>query len=373
MNRDEITKPLVSIVLPSYNGERYLEESVKSVQAQTLTDWELIIVDDCSNDNTLNLARQFALNDSRIRVIHNKTNQKLPNSLNIGFREAKGDYLTWTSDDNCYLPDALEKMYQRLAADEKIFMVCADCEFIDSDGNKDGFMSTYNEDMMLFDNSIGACFMYKREVLDEVGEYDSNGFCIEDFDYWQRILKKYGHIERIPERLYLYRRHSGSLTVQKHKLVLNQRARLMARNFEDIIKKFDKRKKFIYRAYLEMRLGGYCPDNIYRRAAQMMPEIVLEKPYDDKCSYLLFGAGKFGKKLQTKLGERVVGFIDNDNEKIGTEFAGKPVFSLTDARMKFPDQRIMLAVAPTRAYDMIVQLQKDEPTEYTTCIDVIGD
>ena len=102
--------PKVSIVLPTYNGEKFIRESIDSILYQTFTDWELIIVNDCSTDGTPNIVNRYAASDSRIRVIHNKENQKLPESLNIGFREARGEYLTWTSDDNMYLPSALEKM-----------------------------------------------------------------------------------------------------------------------------------------------------------------------------------------------------------------------------------------------------------------------
>ena len=103
--------PKVSIVLPTYNGEDYLRESIESVISQTFTDWELIIVNDCSTDSTPKIAEAYAAKDCRIRVIHNEKNQKLPNSLNIGFESASGDYLTWTSDDNIFHHEALIKMH----------------------------------------------------------------------------------------------------------------------------------------------------------------------------------------------------------------------------------------------------------------------
>ena len=102
--------PKISVILPSYNGERYLAQSIQSVIDQTETDWELIIVNDCSTDSTLEIATKFAKIDRRIKVISNEKNSKLPASLNEGFRRAKGKYLTWTSDDNYYKPDALKKL-----------------------------------------------------------------------------------------------------------------------------------------------------------------------------------------------------------------------------------------------------------------------
>ena len=100
----------VSIVLPVYNGEQFLSLSIESVLSQTYQNWELIIVNDCSTDNSPAIMEKYVEKDPRIRIIHNAENQKLPESLNIGFRAARGDYFTWTSDDNMYKPDAIETM-----------------------------------------------------------------------------------------------------------------------------------------------------------------------------------------------------------------------------------------------------------------------
>lgn len=81
----------VSIVLPVYNGEVYLRQAIESVLAQTYENWELIIVDDCSTDGSPAIMDEYAGWDARIKVVHNKENQKLPESLNIGFRQAEGD------------------------------------------------------------------------------------------------------------------------------------------------------------------------------------------------------------------------------------------------------------------------------------------
>lgn len=93
-----------------HNGAEYLRESIESCLAQTFRNWELIVVNDCSTDESGAIAEEYAAMDERIRVIHNETNLKLPASLNVGFRQAKGEYLTWTSDDNLYLPHALQRM-----------------------------------------------------------------------------------------------------------------------------------------------------------------------------------------------------------------------------------------------------------------------
>ena len=125
--------PTVSIVLPTYNGSQYIRESLDSIIKQTCTDWELLIVDDCSSDHTLEIAREYASRDARITVIHNEVNRKLPSALNIGFAHAKGKYLTWTSDDNRYLPEALSVMAEYLDNSDAP-MVCAGEHAMDAAG-----------------------------------------------------------------------------------------------------------------------------------------------------------------------------------------------------------------------------------------------
>ena len=115
--------PKVSIILPTYNGKKYIRESIDSILKQSFTDWELIVVDDCSTDGTAEILKEYVSEDKRISVVHNEINQKLPRSLNIGFSRARGKYLTWTSDDNRYLPDALKVMVEYLDKNAEAMVV----------------------------------------------------------------------------------------------------------------------------------------------------------------------------------------------------------------------------------------------------------
>ena len=99
---------MVSIIMPSYNTAKYISESIKSVQAQTHTNWELIIVDDCSTDNTDEIISEF-LSDSRIRYIKNEQNSGAAVSRNRALREAKGKWIAFLDSDDLWLPDKLEK------------------------------------------------------------------------------------------------------------------------------------------------------------------------------------------------------------------------------------------------------------------------
>src|SRR6516162_6752271 len=102
--------PLISIVLPTFNGARYLREAIESCLHQSYPNWELILVDDASTDETPSIIADYLARDRRVTSLRNPVNRKLPGSLNAGFAQARGELLTWTSDDNCYRPHALNEM-----------------------------------------------------------------------------------------------------------------------------------------------------------------------------------------------------------------------------------------------------------------------
>jgi glycosyltransferase involved in cell wall biosynthesis len=126
-----MSDPLVSIVLPTFNGSRYINDSIHSCVEQTYTNWELIIVDDHSNDSTPQIIAEWTRKDPRIRSIRNPNNLRLPASLNRGFAEASGTYLTWTSDDNLYRFSALQRMVTFLEGNLDYGLVYTDFSEID--------------------------------------------------------------------------------------------------------------------------------------------------------------------------------------------------------------------------------------------------
>ena len=204
---------LVSIVLPVYNGAKYLSESIDSVIAQTYKNWELLILDDCSTDETAEISKEYAEKDDRIKYILNEVNLRLPRNLNKGFSLAQGDYLTWTSDDNSYKPEAIEKMVDALESDAEAQFAYASCRIIDESGKEYEYImvSENGRNAIVGSNPVGACFLYTRKVYETVGDYNHELILVEDFDYWQRVFMNFKTVA-IPEILYKYRMHSDNLT-----------------------------------------------------------------------------------------------------------------------------------------------------------------
>lgn len=238
---------LISIVLPVYNGEKYLRESIDSVLAQTYKNWELLIVDDCSTDSSAAIAKEYASKDRRIYYYRNENNLRLPRNLNKGFRLAKGDYLTWTSDDNKFKPTALEKMYDALKNNQNAQFVFASCRVINSEGQEIEYIMVDDKrkKQIVGHNVVGACFMYTRKAYEEVGEYNPDFTLVEDYDYWQRIYAKFNAVA-ISDILYEYRWHDGALTSTMKKDAFNKTLEKMLLKNRPLFGKIDTESNYYF-------------------------------------------------------------------------------------------------------------------------------
>lgn len=210
----------ISIILPVFNGEKYLRDSIDSIINQTYTNWELIIVNDCSTDSTISIIQEYIKKVPNIKLINNATNLKLPRSLNIGFENASGKYLTWTSDDNYYKPEALHVMANTLDNEKNIDLVYSDMFIIN--GNKKIKSTNLPKPEYIWNyNIIKACFLYRKTLAETVGNYNPDMFLLEDYDFWIRC-HKYGKFKKIDLPLYYYRIHNDSLSNTKYKQVCKQ-------------------------------------------------------------------------------------------------------------------------------------------------------
>lgn len=254
---------LVSIILPVYNGEKYLSESIESVIHQSYKNWELLIVDDCSTDNSAAIAKKYASKDDRIRYYRNERNLRLPKNLNRGFSLSRGAYLTWTSDDNRYRPSAIETMLRKLHETQAQFAF-ASCRIIDDAGEEIEYISVDEDSPKLIvgRNTVGACFLYTREVYETVGDYDPEMELVEDFDYWQRIIARFP-AAAISEILYDYRWHEGALTstMRKERFYTNLE-RMLLKNRPLFGKLSIKQKYCFYSELDKCRQGKRSPYSI---------------------------------------------------------------------------------------------------------------
>ncbi|MFD0750594.1 glycosyltransferase [Mucilaginibacter calamicampi] len=212
------TDPTITVLMPAYNAGCYIAEAIRSVLAQTYADFELVIVNDGSTDDTLNIINSF--NDPRIRVI-NQNNLGVAAALNNGLKNARSPYIArFDADDICY-PERLEKQLSFLEMNAGYVLVGSDVEYISAGGdhlfNFECIAHTHEEiirKMYFYCPFVHPAVMYKKESIIKLGGYPENAHNFEDYLLWTNIAKA-GKLYNLREPLVKYRLNPTSVTIDE--------------------------------------------------------------------------------------------------------------------------------------------------------------
>ena len=228
---------LVSICIPTYNGSNYLEACLQSVCQQTFTDFEIIICDDCSSDNTIEIVKIFQQKDPRIKLFINQKNLGLVGNWNRCLELAAGEWIKFVFQDDLIVPNCLQKMLE--VASIKTQMVLSEREFIFEKDVAEDIKHEYTQNVLRMYKAIGtegiqhlspkeACslinkyvpanffgeptsVLFRKSIIKEIGIFNPsiNQHC--DLEYWLRISSAYG-FEYISDKLVSFRIHNSSTT-----------------------------------------------------------------------------------------------------------------------------------------------------------------
>ena len=346
--------PKITIILPTYNGQQYIRESVESIINQTFKDWELIIVNDCSTDDTGSIISEYEKSDARIKIVNNAVNKKLPGSLNVGFKQATGEYLTWTSDDNMYLPDALKIMNEYLDKNPQQIMVRARYSVINESEELLYDADEYDQDIAYVRNCVGACFLYRKEVIEKIGLYNENKFLIEDYDYWLRIIFRYGEIGHISDILYLYRTHECSLTSTREQDVRRMLLKLRKEYIEEIVHHLSHRKDLLCELYYHFKMGGLLETKEANLLISYVPELKIDCGVIETKESIVYGAGGYGQSAYEKYAPIITYYADKD--KFGNYLFDKEIISVDEMKRLKQQYQILIAASPHNIYSFLCTL-----------------
>lgn len=205
--------PKVSIIIPAYNAMKYLPETLNSVWQQTFTDFEVIIINDGSNDNLEQWVSE--IKDSRLRLI-SQPNQGLSGARNTGILAAKGEYIAFLDADDLWANTKLEKQVKCLEQNQLTGLVYCWTKLMDAQGNLTGriLKSSVKDNVIesiLQRNIIGcpSSVLAKTKCLEEVGFFDTNIQYVEDWEMWIRMASHY-QFSVVNEPLVYYRQHPNN-------------------------------------------------------------------------------------------------------------------------------------------------------------------
>ena len=212
---------LISIIMPSFNTATFIAESIESVQAQSYTNWELIIVDDCSTDSTDDVVKPF-LSDKRIRYLKNGKNTGAAVSRNKALREAQGKWIAFLDSDDLWMPDKLEKQIHFMEKNDYHFSYTNYAE-IDIEGKRNGITVTGPKKITktgFFNYCWPGCLtvMYDKDVvgLVQISDIKKNN----DYAMWLKVCRK-ADCYLLDEELALYRRgRAGSVSTHSIKTMI---------------------------------------------------------------------------------------------------------------------------------------------------------
>lgn len=208
----------ISCVLPVYNGGDRVSVAIESILKQSFKDFELIIVNDCSTDNTKDVIENYAKKDNRVKIINHTKNLKLPSALNTGFKNAKGQYHTWTSDDNLYRPHAFQEILKKIESNPQLDIAYGR-SVMHTNNKPNNTSSIKHQSAIVSKQIVGAYFMYKAEVFEKLNGYDTSLFCAEDYDFFLRADAAGFSIKGFNIVGYEYHIRQGSLTTTQRQKV----------------------------------------------------------------------------------------------------------------------------------------------------------
>lgn len=214
----------ISILLPTYNGALYIEEAIKSVITQTYNDWELIILDDASTDDTGKISKEYAELDQRIIYVKNETNLRLVKNLNKGLSLAKGSFIARIDEDDIWTDiDKLKKQMEVFDKDNNCVLVGTYFEVVDEGGKHIRNITPPLDDksirkIILLYNPFGhSTVIFKKAEVMKIGGYDKAIKYGEDYDLWLR-LGMVGAFAILPEITVRYLQRKSSMSGKHTKL-----------------------------------------------------------------------------------------------------------------------------------------------------------
>ena len=253
-------KPFFSVVIPTYNHEVFLEKAVKSVLNQTFSDYEIIIIDNYSNDNTENLIKN--LNNKNIKFIKNRNHGIIAKSRNIGIEQSKSEWIAFLDSDDIWRQEKLKVLFNFIKNNNNYDVICNNELWVYKNNNKTKvskygpYKNNFYKNLLKYGSCIStsASLVRKKYLLDnKIFFNEEKSFApYEDYDFWMRIAKNNGKFKFLKEVLgeHLFHQESWS---EKNKSILKNSTILISKHHVFNVQNFTNRKENLW-SHIECRL-----------------------------------------------------------------------------------------------------------------------
>lgn len=227
-----MTKPIISIITPCYNNSDTIIETLESIKNQVFKDFELIIINDGSSDNSAEIITNYISKNKNLNIyLYSTANNGPSKSRNLGSSYAKGTYIMFLDADDKIESTYISKCISYLENNTSMNLVYSEAEFFEAKKGK-WDLKEFEMPNFLIDNCIPIFCVIRINVFEKVGKFDENLNYTEDWELWIRIIKEFGGVYRIPEVLFYYRKRKSknSLTDTENKDDISEKSRLYIYN-----------------------------------------------------------------------------------------------------------------------------------------------
>lgn len=288
--------PLISIIIPAYNAERFIGDTLKSIQEQTISNWEAIVIDDQSTDGTADVVRSFQAIDPRIRYhLSSKRGGRASVNRNIGILLSKGEYITFMDADDIYYPDGLEILIAPLQQSPHLNASMAFPYYCDSElrplhvsrhlvQQADGrfvFDKDYTinwENICTFKVVFSVCgTLFRRSEIDRLGPMDESLLSGEDYKYLVNLFRwDWERVAVLPKVTFKYRQYSGSVTKTPQLLLEAMYAHIEGTNWLFALPELPQRYRYLRHFHVYKRLSTVSASLTKLNRGDLAFQVILE-------------------------------------------------------------------------------------------------
>ena len=268
----------ITVIMPTYNSEKYIIEAIESIRAQTFTDWNMLVINEYgSDDGTCAIVRKYEEKDKRIQLIQNRKKLGLADSLNEGIKAATGKYIARMDADDIAHPDRFQKQWEYMEKHQDVIVLgTAQHHF---GPNTDRIHRPATDIGQLKANLLFMCdichstVMMRRDIFIENHLlYDSSCYA-EDYELWTRALA-YGKIINLPEVLGEYRWGTGNITKSKKRLLAKESGELVARNLKEHLQiELSEEEKKLMNGWLNPCFSFICRNRNLKEIKKILEDV----------------------------------------------------------------------------------------------------
>ncbi|OTA19167.1 hypothetical protein Xbed_02564 [Xenorhabdus beddingii] len=288
---------MISVLIPAYNVEKYVAEALDSIIKQTFNDIEIIIVDDCSTDNTYNICKEYSGKDNRIKLFQNNKNQGIAHTLNIALNKSIGKYIIRMDADDISLPHRIEIMYDFLIKNPSIDIVSSSTITIDENGKEIGEYIPLEKHKDLIKTLQWATpllhiWMCKKNIYEKIGNYRFPP--VEDYDFILRCVSNGLVIHNIINPLYKVRIRNGNTAdsygfkqikafeltykaYKNHRLDNLNLSRISSNNIKE--KQYQFSRKLYFKGTYHLKLGNKIRGGLFLLSSAILSSYQLRYIY----------------------------------------------------------------------------------------------